>query len=371
MMVNNFPILTPSDFVSILNQTLEISFPIAVIEGEISNFKIAKNRWVYFDIKDEYSSIKCFSSVYSLRMPIENGMVVTLTARPQLHPQYNFSLNVIDVVPKGEGSIKKAADLLKEKLEKEGLFKEERKRVLPYPPSKVGLITSSESAAYGDFTKILQKRWPIMSVILADTKVQGADATGEIVNAIHSLNQGENIEVIVIIRGGGSADDLLAFQEESLVRAISESRVPTLVAIGHERDFSLAELAADLRASTPSNAAELLSPSKEDYIAIREQQIRSLKQKTENLLTASANDVKLLQAALDECVNEVFKREKDYLVKTESLLKALDPTSVLKRGYAVVRNNKFKVVRSKKDISLDDIINIQLADDDISARVLG
>ena len=130
----NLPILSPSDFVAIFNQTLEIAYPVICIEGEISNFKIAKKKWVYFDIKDDTASLRCFASVFNLRMPLRDGMTVTMTAHPQLHPLYNLSLNVIDVTPLGEGSIKKAADLLKLQLEKEGLCLASRKRQLPYPP---------------------------------------------------------------------------------------------------------------------------------------------------------------------------------------------------------------------------------------------
>ncbi len=223
---------------------------------------------MYFDLKDDESSVKFFGTVYALPGPLEDGMVVRVSGSPRLHPQYGFSVNYTNIQPVGEGSLRKAADLLAAKLEKEGLFAPERKRALPYPPGRVALITAGGSAAYADFVKILNARWRGVAVEHFDVLVQGEQAPGQIVSAIAAANALAAVpDVLVLTRGGGSAEDLAAFSTEPVVRAVAGSRVPTLVAIGHEVDFSLAELAADRRASTPSNAAELLTPDRDVVLA--------------------------------------------------------------------------------------------------------
>jgi len=254
-------ILSPSDFVAITNQTLEYALGIVCIEGEISNFRISKNKWLYFDVIDSESKVSFFGTIYHLPGPLENGMVVKVTGRPHLHNKFGFSISVQTITPSGEGTIKKLLDALKMKLENEGLFKQDRKRMIKYPHVGIGLITSLHSAAYADFIKILNARWPFITVEVCNVLVQGEGAPAEIVQAIDYFNESNsNLDALVIIRGGGSEDDLSAFNDERVVRKISSSRIPTLVAIGHEINLSLGELAADKRASTPSNAAELMVP---------------------------------------------------------------------------------------------------------------
>ena len=260
--------LTVSEFVAVLNQTLEFAYPNVTVSGELANFRVSKNRWVYFDLKDEESSVKFFGTIYQLPGPLEDGMMLAVSGMPRLHPLYGFSVNVVSIRPVGEGSIKKAAKLLEAKLAGEGLFDLERKRPLPYPPTHIGLITSAESAAYRDFVKVLGARWGGIKISLIDVQVQGEVSPAQLVAAIEQFNQAaEPPEVLVVTRGGGSAEDLQAFSTEQVTRAVAASRIPTLVAIGHEVDISLAELAADQRASTPSNAAELLVPDRRAVLA--------------------------------------------------------------------------------------------------------
>ncbi|HSC38637.1 MAG TPA: exodeoxyribonuclease VII large subunit, partial [Chitinophagaceae bacterium] len=252
-----------SEFVALLNQTLEYAYPSIVVQGELANFKVSKNRWAYFDLRDETASVRFFGTVYQLPGPLEDGMVLAVKGTPKLHPLYGFSVTVQSMEPTGEGSIKKAAALLEAKLKAEGLFESSRKRSLPFPPKSIGLITSAESAAYRDFIKVITARWGGLEINLIDVQVQGEPAPAQIVAAITQLNQmASPPDVLVITRGGGSAEDLQAFSTEQVTRAVAASRIPTVVAIGHEVDVSLAELAADQRASTPSNAAELLVPSR-------------------------------------------------------------------------------------------------------------
>lgn len=177
-----------SDFVAYLNQTLEAAYPYVTIEGELSNFKVSRNRWVYFDLKDEGASVRFFGTIYSLPGPLEDGMIVRVSGNPRMHPQYGFSVNVQTITPVGEGSLRRAADLLAAKLQAEGLFAPERKRVLPYPPQRIALITAGNSAAYADFLKIVQARWGGIVVEHFDVQVQGEPAVAQIASAIAAAN---------------------------------------------------------------------------------------------------------------------------------------------------------------------------------------
>src|SRR5581483_12363015 len=152
-------IFTPADFIAALNQTLEFAYPSVVIEGELSNFRVSKNRWVYFDLKDELASVPLFGTVYSLPGPLEDGLTIRVVGMPRMHPRFGFSVNFQSILPVGEGSLKKAADLLLQKLSAEGLFEPERKRPLPQIPETIGLVTAAGSAAAADFEKILNERW--------------------------------------------------------------------------------------------------------------------------------------------------------------------------------------------------------------------
>src|SRR6185437_3850407 len=182
-------ILSPSEFAALLNQTLEIAFPLVTIEGELSDFRVSKNRWVYFDLKDEQASIKFFGTVYSLPGPLEDGLVVRAVGSPRLHRRYGFSVNLQSLRPVGEGSLRKAADLLRAKLATEGLFAPGRKRPLPMIPRQIGLVTAAKSAAAADFMKILNERWGGVEVLLADSLVQGPQAPGQLVTAIEHFNK--------------------------------------------------------------------------------------------------------------------------------------------------------------------------------------
>lgn len=363
------PTLTPSEFVSLCNQTLEIAFPLVEIEGEVSNFKVSRNRWVYFDIIDDTSKLRCFGTVYMLPAPVEDGMRVRIIAAPRLHPQFSFSLNLQSAQFSGEGSIKKAADLLFEQLQKEGLFSEERKRPLPYPPKRIALVTSQESAAYRDFVKVLSERWVGLEITLADVAVQGEASPMQIVRAVEWFNkQAETADVVVIVRGGGSADDLQAFSSEQVTRAVAASRIPTLVAIGHEVDVSLAELAADLRASTPSNAAELLVPDRRETLQRLEITKASLEKAVSQSYDIQFDALKEITNNLHTQTTRILADRQSQISQLKRTLDALSPQAILKRGYSVVRH-KGKVLRSHKNVSIGSVIAIQLADGTLKAEV--
>ena len=243
--------------------------------GEVASFKVNQGKWVFFDIKDASGSVGCFMSLFQLRVPIEDGMKVVIRATPKLTAWGKFSVTVQSIRPSGEGSLKKSFELLKAKLDKEGLFSPDRKRQLPEIPEHVAVISSTSAAGYADFMKILDDRWGGLKVDVAHVQVQGESAPEQMIRAITYFNQCEILpEVLVIIRGGGSADDLSAFNDEPLVRAIAASRIPTLVGVGHEVDVSLADMVADVRAATPSNAAQLLVPDRHEFSGMLRQLVR-------------------------------------------------------------------------------------------------
>jgi exodeoxyribonuclease VII large subunit len=358
-----------SEFVAVLNQTLEYAYPNVVITGELANFKVSKGRWVYFDLKDDEASVRFFGTVYQLPGPLEDGMVVAVRGVPRLHQKFGFSVSVQTIQPVGEGSIKKAAALLEAKLRAEGLFDDDRKRPLPYPPTRIGLVASSESAAYRDFMKIINARWSGIEITLIDVQVQGEASPGQVAAAIAQFNaQADPVDVLVVTRGGGSTEDLASFSTERVTRAVAASRIPTIVAIGHEVDTSLAELAADQRASTPSNAAELLVPDRravlEQLQAHRTRLLHSIERHlydTELSLTAH-------REALHSSVAQLINQGHETISLRRQLLEAFNPQSALSRGYALVRMNG-TVLRSGVAIGAGDQLVVQLADAEIITQV--
>jgi len=335
---NSQPIFSVSDFIAVFNQTLEYAYPNVEIEGEVASFKVNQGKFIFFDIKDKGGSVGCFMTVWQLRQPIEDGMKVVISAVPKLTQWGKFSLTVKTIRPSGEGALKKSFEILKAKLDAEGLFSAERKRLLPRIPEHVAVISSTQAAGYADFIKILNDRWGGVKVDVAHVQVQGEAAPDQIINAINYFNQCEVLpEVLVIIRGGGSADDLSAFNDEPLVRAIAGSRIPTLVGVGHEVDESLADLAADVRASTPSNAAQILVPDKNEIIRAVNNQIGSL---LPRILQFIDQKRQLIMVSIELIANNINESidEKIWGIKTiRNVLDQLNPMVVLSRGYALIR----------------------------------
>ncbi|HEU4966582.1 MAG TPA: exodeoxyribonuclease VII large subunit [Candidatus Saccharimonadales bacterium] len=361
--------LAVSDFVALVNQTFEYAYRTVTIRGELANFKVSKNRWVYFDLKDDGAMVRFFGTVYQLPGPLEDGMMVVVRGAPRLHPRFGFSVSVSAIRPSGEGTIRRSAEMLQAALTKEGLFDVSRKRALLYPPTRIGLITSVESAAYADFIKILDARWHGVAVECIDVQVQGENAPAQIVSAVEAFNRSaEPPDALVLIRGGGSADDLYAFSTESVTRAVAASRVPTLVAIGHEIDISLAELAADQRASTPSNAAELLVP---DRKAVQRELQTALAHMHESVIHAVASaqkDLVVCAAQLARGLDDCISRSEVDVAAARQLLMALDPRAIMQRGYAIVRMPGVGAVRRTGDVPAGAIVDIEVSDGHITAR---
>lgn len=361
--------LSVSEAIAYINQTLEYAYPTITVEGEVSSFKVNQNKYVFFDIKDDSGTLGCFMSVFQLRTQLEDGMKVKLTAQPRLTQWGRFSLTVRDVQPVGEGSLRRAFELLRTKLEKEGLFNPERKRTVPSMPSRIGVISSTAAAGYGDFVKIIGERWGGLELVVAHTQVQGSDAPQQIIRALGYFNQmADPVDAIAIIRGGGSADDLVSFNDERLVRAIAASRIPTIVGVGHEVDVSLADMAADMRAATPSNAAQILVPDKREIYALVGTSVTTMARVISTVYSQQLKLVAEQEGRLMSGVEQVFKRTNDRYMQLFAVLMQLDPRTALKRGYALVFDTGNKPIGHRKP-AIGDTIEIELNRYNITAGV--
>lgn len=363
------PVLEVSDAIAIINQTLEYAYQTLVIDGEVAGFRVNQNRYVFFDIKDASGTLSCFMTVYQLRTALEDGMKVRIVATPKLTPWGKFSLTVRSCAPVGKGSLKRSFELLKAKLESEGVFAPERKRTLPALPSHIAVISSVQAAGYADFIRILGDRWGGLRVSVAHTLVQGSEAPAQIVRAIEYFNQLPRLpEVIVIIRGGGSADDLAAFNDEPLTRAIAGSRIPVMTGIGHETDMSLVDLAADVRAATPSNAAQLLVPDKREILARVAYAEQRMRERLKTRLSTLSDTVTIMQKELYRRMKELAERTRRQLEHTAAVFAQLDPYRALNRGYAIVRTGA-GIVRSGTTVKRGDELSVEVRDAIIKAGV--
>lgn len=331
-------LFTVSDFVALTNQTLEYAYPSVELEGEVASFKVNQGKFIFFDIKDDSASVGCFMTVWQLRQPIEDGMKVIISATPKLTQWGKFSLTVKSIRPSGEGSLKKSFELLKAKLDKEGLFAPERKRLLPSAPGHIAVISSTQAAGYADFIKIVNDRWVGLKIDVAHVQVQGATAPDQIIRALKYFNAREILpEVIVIIRGGGSADDLSAFNDELLVREVATSRIPTLIGVGHEIDVSLVDLAGDVRASTPTNAAQIVVPDKQEIIRSVRYQLQSLLPRVEQAINSQIQLVRQQLETAFVTIEQYLQNQSERLSQIRDILSQVSPERVLERGYALLR----------------------------------
>lgn len=330
------PKFTPTEFISVVNQSLEYSFSPTLLEGEVASFKVSHGKWVFFDLKDAESSVSCFMTLWNLRVPLEDGMKIVVRGVPKLTKWGKFSLTVSSLKPVGEGSLKRAFEMLKQKLSAEGLFDEAKKRPIPTNLTKLGVISSTGAAGYADFIKILNARWGGIHVQVAHTQVQGLDAPDQIIRALQYFNQRGEVQAIAILRGGGSADDLSCFNDEALVRAVSASKIPVITGIGHEIDESLCDLAADLRASTPSNAAELITPDRRAVIANLRQGVIHAGQKLTEQIELQRDQLSTRLTDIFQQINLQIDNLASTLRQQQRLLEALNPETVLRQGYAII-----------------------------------
>ena len=393
LIAKNFMItvLSVSQFMEQINGIIAGEF---VVEGEISSYKVSQGKWVFFDLKDDRAVLNCFAVFHVLGQPLEDGMKVRVIGYPKINEKNGrFSLTVQRLELVGEGTLKKAYLLLKKKLEEEGLFSVERKRPLPEFPQRIGVIASRDSAAFGDFKRILNNRWGGVEVNLYNTAVQGDSAVGEIVSAFNYFNHHPDLaEVLVLIRGGGSLEDLAAFNSEEVVRAVYGSKIPVICGVGHERDESLADFAADVRASTPSNAAEIVVPSRSDFVSQLDFGLENISGVLEHLLTKKRHllEEKLLaisghfEAPLYNCRQMIDRftarllwlesglvNKQDFVLGAERFLKSVDPRQVLRRGFSIVRDSRGKILRRANQVDAGDEIMIELSEGSIGAQVAG
>lgn len=350
----------PSQLVSAFNQTLDFAYGQVEVEGEVSSYKINQGKYVFFDIKDESASLNCFAMIYNIRTVIFDGMKVKILARPKITDKGKFSLTVDSITPVGEGDIKKARDLLREKLSAEGLFADSRKRELPYLPERIGIISSKEAAGFKDFMRILDERWAGVEIILKQVQVQGVGSADQMVEALDYFNQLDNSpEVIAIIRGGGSLEDLMSFDDERLVRAVASSRIPVLSGVGHEVDVSLVDLASDKRAATPTHAAQILFPDRSDFIKSLDLRIKSTNQIINQRIDNLISELRSNEVRIEQLARMSIERLKDIIQSKLVNLEHLNPKNVLKRGYAIVTGK----------LSLGQLINIETKSKIIEAEV--
>ncbi len=365
-----------------------------VVEGELSELKLSQNKWVYATIKDETASLGIFSTVFQIKnlKALEIGMKVKVWGRASLYQKTaKFSLNAFRIEPSGAGALKAAYEKLKRELAKEGLFDPSHKRALPQFPETIGLITAKNSQAYQDFIKVTGERMGGLKIYFYPVQVQGEGAIESVIEALNFFNKTKLVDILVITRGGGSLEDLASFNDERVVRAVFASQIPTVCAIGHEGDVSLAELAADLRASTPSNAAELVVRDRREVmnqvnwwqnqlkilflrnldrwqrkVEVLEQMMR-LKlevywQEIERIIIEFGNLSQKLKTKIEIQMGEV---------KTlEAKLIALNPRKVLERGFSLIETKDGKIVSSVKEVSLDEEVVALMKDGQLKTKVL-
>ena len=324
-----------------------------LVAGEISNFRgnYASGHW-YFSLKDDQSQISAVSFKWAnshIKFEPENGMEVICNAQVSVYEKGGtYQLNVKHIEPKGVGAQALALEQLKEKLSKEGLFDPERKRSLHFLPKKIGVVTSPTGAAIKDVLKVIDRRFPNVHLLVSPARVQGESAASEIINALKILYKIKDIDLIILTRGGGSKEDLWVFNDENIARTIVKSPVPLISAVGHEIDFTISDFVADVRAATPSNAAELAVPEKESLIY----ELSSMKNRMDSSLK---NRVNMIGLELDQYVNRIKWTISSKIEGIESEIRnfsgkldSLSPLKVLSRGYSVVTKNKKVVIDSSK-----------------------
>lgn len=367
------------------------------IKGEVSNFAIARSGHVYFSLKDQNAVISCViwrSNAYSIPFQIVDGMqlmVFGAITTYALQSQYQVSVQKVQTV--GLGDLFLAFEALKKKLADEGLFDPARKRLIPPFPRKIGLVTSITGAAVRDFLQISQRRNPAVEIQIFPAQVQGAGAAETIITGIEYFNRTGEVDCIVLARGGGSIEDLWAFNEEKLVRAIAASSLPVVSAVGHEVDYTLADFVADLRAPTPSAAAELVIPDKEQIMQsiynfqtrldrIMASQLQSyhdqIKRWQERLfLFRPLNIVYLRRQRLDDLEMRLAKfvgnLMAQYRVRLQGLaqtLTVLDPRSILRRGYAIIyATDTGKMIKTIAMVTPHQMVDVELHDGRLSGKV--
>ena len=366
------------------------------VKGEISNYKLYPSGHHYFTLKDENGALKCVmfkGNAIKMRFRPENGMQVIAMGKISVYSRDGaYQLYCTGLVLDGVGDLHAAFEQLKTKLAAQGLFDTAHKKSLPQYPATIGIVTSSAGAAVHDMLRILKKRFPLVKVLLLPVRVQGAEAPGEIAAAIAYANHFALADLLIVGRGGGSIEDLWAFNDESVAHAIYNSKIPVISAVGHEPDVTISDFVADLRAATPSNAAELAVPDREALFQTLDRMTaamtaainRQLRMERQHLQTLSASPVlKSPEGYLQQRKNTLLMLrdrlvaiEKHHLslktnqfVKLTSKLDAMSPLKVLSRGYAMAMDDGGSIIRSVHDVAVGDRVRISFADGHVDATV--
>jgi len=378
-----------------LKRSLETSYPSIWLQGEVSNLKKHTSGHTYFTLKDEDAQISCVfwrSRASTVKFTLEDGMKIQAQGAITVYPpRGNYQLDVVKVVPVGIGELQAAFEKLKMKLSAEGLFSAERKKPVPEFPQRIGIVTSETGAALRDIVSVISRRYPSVDLLLIPVRVQGSGAAQEIASAIRDMNQFGEVDVMIVGRGGGSLEDLWPFNEEVVARAIFDSRIPVVSAVGHEIDFSIADFVADLRAPTPSAAAELVVPNRIELLETLVNICYTLSQKLGDQIVWGQNAVKGILASysfnqprqlvaflaqrLDELERSLSVEVEHSLKLTRSKyhslrqrLESVGPGNILRRGYAIVRKGE-GVVMSSQELQPGDRADIRFHDGEVPTRV--
>ncbi len=381
-----------------IREVFEIDYRLqdVLVAGEISNFTQARSGHLYFTLKDDKAQLKCVmwrSSAERLGFLPSNGDAVIAYGRISVYEAGGaYQLYAESLEPAGRGGLAVAFEQLKEKLTAEGLFDEELKKPIPKIPQKLGIVTSADAAALRDILNVLNRRWPLVSVLIAPTLVQGKDAPSQIIRALEWLDGRNDIDTIIVTRGGGSIEDLWAFNDEGVARAIFAAQHPIIAGIGHETDFTIADFVADLRAPTPSAAAELAVPDRAEIggyvrglqytltaeiasvVAGHRQAVEMLTRSLNHLSPGFALDNN--RQRVDTLTNRLewsMKGQLDYLKSRieiyQARLTAVSPLGTLARGYAIVRHDDGRVVRQIEEVSTGDKLQVLVADGEFEVNV--
>lgn len=388
-------IFSVTDLTRKIKGTLEEGFSRIAVQGELSNFKHHSSGHLYFTLKDEHAQIQCVmwrSRVPALSVTPQDGMKMIARGNVTVYEvRGNYQLDVASLQLLGAGELQIAFERLKQKLAAEGLFDQDHKKPLPQFPQRIGIVTSPTGAAIQDIINIINRRFPSTELILCPVKVQGIGAAEEIASAIDDFNNFGAVDVILVGRGGGSLEDLWAFNEEIVARSIYHSSIPVVSAVGHEIDFTIADFVADLRAPTPSAAAELIVPDRREIIEIvrnfcytSEQIVRTKLTNQKSTITALLQSYSFnrpldrlhqysqhldeINRAFDQSVGHRFTLLGQILHSLEKRMLSLNPEIVLQRGYAILIRNG-KAVSKSKHLHPEDEIDIKMTDGTVSAVV--
>ncbi len=388
--------MTVSELTDIIKDILESSFPDLTIEGEISNYRPSSTGHIYFTLKDDKAAISAVmfkTRSKSLTFNPQDGMKVKVTGSLSVYAQrgsYQIVVNSMEEL--GTGNILQLLEERKKRLAMEGLFDSENKKSLPFFPQTVGVVTSPTGAALRDILQIIRRRNPLVSVVILPCPVQGNDAAPYIAQQIKAANEFNIADVLIVGRGGGSLEDLLPFSEEVVVRAVAASEIPIISAVGHEIDWALSDFASDVRAPTPSAAAELavplLSEVEKTIERAKDELIRAIYNKLDNykllVKNFSSENLELRFRSIEQpllqrfedakdslilSMNDLFNQKKQQLKFATNTLEQISPKSILERGFSLVFDEKGNLIKDVNQTQLDEKLTINLAKGKIFATV--